>query len=848
MIRILHLTDFHLDQRTLRDWQGFYKEALFKEFDNLQKDKNIDLILFTGDLIDKFGKDMGGGITAFQIFEKEVIQPILTKLDLDISRFIICPGNHDIDRFADDEIDENGLKATLVNSEKVNEFINKSEQTKDFRRIKRVEDYKKFEYELYRNVTEKEQSIFSFSTKLNINGQKVGVVSLNSSWRCVDDDDFGKLLIGDTQLNNNFQFIKDCDIKIGIVHHQLDWLSVIEKSTIQSHINKEFDIIFSGHVHETQSQMITGFTGTCFYNVSPSGLNQIRSDSEKYKNGFTVVDFNDKIICHFLNYYHDEKEFKLNQKLGDNGKLTIEKPKAESTDTLRIIRKGISNIVELHYEDMNNHFIKGKFDNKTASVKEAFVFPPIDKGAVVDKSENDNISLAQIINSPNNILFFGPHESGKKSLLFRIVVEYADDFEIYNKIPIFIDFKSCKNKDIRQLIKEYCLLSYVEIDCLLNDGNFILIIDNLDFNENSNVAHLVNKLHKFNNDFPKNKIIASYDTDFLNIFPSEIVTYCKIPFSYYYIKNLRTNEIKQIMKKWLPEERGVHKYDNLEKLVQTFTSYHLPNNALSVHLYLWSLENSERKPINQAVLMEIYIELILEKLREENIYSNSFDFTNKIQLISMLAEKMIKSEDGKMMLPYSTFVKEVEIYIKEKVGFTFDVDVICQYLLERKIFIKSSENEVMFSHLCFSHFFTAKRMQFNSAFKNYILDESRYFNYVKEIDYYTGLVRSDLETFNLIYKRFLDLFEPMTFILDDVNPDEYFNTIIKKKKDEKVDEIEEENDIPLARNIELATIKDSRPTSTEIEKKFDEQLERISPVKNDKKKIKKMSILIGCCL
>src|SRR5690606_24046383 len=131
-----------------------------------------------------------------------------------------------------------------------------------------------------------------------------------------------------------------------------------------------------------------------------------------------------------------------------------------------------------------------------------------------------------------------------------------------------------------------------------------------------------------------------------------------------------------------------------------------------------------------------------------------------------------------------------------------DVDVICQYLLERKIFIKSSENEVMFSHLCFSHFFTAKRMQFNSAFKNYILDESRYFNYVKEIDYYTGLVRSDLETFNLIYKRFLDLFEPMTFILDDVNPDEYFNIIIKKKKDEKVDEIEAENDVPLARNIE----------------------------------------------
>ena len=54
------------------------------------------------------------------------------------------------------------------------------------------------------------------------------------------------------------------------------------------------------------------------------------------------------------------------------------------------------------------------------------------------------------------------------------------------------------------------------------------------------------------------------------------------------------------------------------------------------------------------------------------------------------------------------------------------------------------------------------------SYKKYIFDEERYFNYPKEIDYYTGLVRSDIETFNLIYTRFKKVFEPMDFILNEV--------------------------------------------------------------------------------
>lgn len=831
MIRILHLTDFHLNNKTLRDWNEFYKDSFFDKLSELNQDKPIDLIAFTGDLIDMSGKDFGSATKGFHNFKEKVINPILDHLKLDISRFIICPGNHDINRSADDKIDENGLKATLIETQEILDFINTSQKNNSYKRIERIKEYKEFENELYKDIeSEKIQDIFKFSVKINLNGKSVGVSSLNSSWRCYGDDDYKNLLIGENQLNGNFKFIKDCDIKIALIHHQLDWLSDVEFRTINSHINKEYDVILSGHVHEGLSSFITGFTGSCFYNVSPSGLNHIRVDNPRYANGFTIIDYNDSVNCHYLKYDHEQKLFVDNTDLVDSGKKVFAKPKVELDSHIAIRKEAINNIQEDHIDEMNSHFIKGKNDSEIICVKESFVFPPIDDGNNFYDQEESITTLKEIVNSKDNFLFLGPQEIGKKSLLYRVVVEYLEDFEIYKKIPVFIDFHEIRNKEIITVIKEYCRLSTEKVKNLLENGIFVLLIDNLNYHESRNLGAQINKLQKFVKDYPNLRIICSYEHDNVDILPAEIISHCKIPFSYHYIRGLRTREIKQIMKQWLPQNDTLKNEESLERLVNTFSSYHLPNNALSVHLYLWSVENSDRKPVNQAVLMEIYIELILEKLDKENIYRSSFDFTNKIQLISMIAEKIIKREDNNFKLTYVEFSNIINEYIKNLVGFSYDVSVIVDYLIDRKIFTKNNQNEVKFSHICFLHFFTAKRMQDNQDFKRFILDEVRYFNYPKEIDYYTGLVRSDKETFILLFDRFKALFNPMDFILQDVNPDDYFNIVLTKDLPKQKDKSE-----PIIRNIEIAKIKDSRPSDENIEKQYDEQLYRISNQKQELK-------------
>src|SRR5690606_1544077 len=109
----------------------------------------------------------------------------------------------------------------------------------------RIKEYKDFEFDLYKDVEEKIHSKFKFSVKLTVKGKSVGISSLNSSWRCYGDDDCKNILLGENQLNDNFKFIEDCDLKIALMHHQLDWLSDVESKTIKNHISANFDLIFS---------------------------------------------------------------------------------------------------------------------------------------------------------------------------------------------------------------------------------------------------------------------------------------------------------------------------------------------------------------------------------------------------------------------------------------------------------------------------------------------------------------------------------------------------------------------------------------------------------------------------
>ena len=487
MLRILHLTDFHLNKKTLKDWDDFLKEAFLNKIEELQKENPIDLVFFTGDLIDKAGIDfkekddtIPPTTKAFTIFKNQIIDPILEKLNIDISRFIICPGNHDINRNADKPFHETGLRSDLDSIDNVNSFINANEE--DYDGVQRIKEYKDFEFELYKTFDDKLHSKFNFSVKLDIDGKSVGISSLNSSWRCYGDDDFKNLLVGESQVNDNYKFIKDCDIRIALMHHQLDWISDVESKIIKNHISGNYNLIFSGHVHQTDVEYVQNLSGTSLRVVSPSGLNQIRQSDKDYANGFSVIDYGEDVKCSFLKYNHGLKTFVDNTDVCDKGVLEI---KVNSSMVLNQSVNMQSLVEDDFYDFLNDSGANFTHRSKTLTLDDIYVTPFMEKFSLSDDEEKGTSFkseeiLNKILNKEiNHTIVLGEENSGKTSFC-KII--FKKGVILDNTVPIFIkgrDIKKVKEEDITKLINKEFRKQY-NSDVDLTSKNLIVIID--DFN------------------------------------------------------------------------------------------------------------------------------------------------------------------------------------------------------------------------------------------------------------------------------------------------------------------------------------------------------------------------------
>jgi predicted MPP superfamily phosphohydrolase len=454
MIRIIHLSDFHLNKKFLKDWNNYIKQALIDKLQHLSQQKPINFIAFTGDLIDIGGDDFGGAEPGFDVFKKNVQDELAKALCLEKNEFLIVPGNHDIVRDKDlKRVELGNVQYFAEDYQNISEFMSNATEKNDFSGMERIRQYKEFEMNIYKDIPDSEITIFGNAFRLNYQSQKIGVACLNSSWRCYSKNDSGKLIVGEEQLIKANKFISNCDIKIALLHHPLDWLLVSERQIITNHLTKDFDILLLGHVHESKTSMTSGFTGTLFTNIAPSGLNDIRSDSRQYSNGFTVIDFDkaaNEIACQYWRYNHNSKDFVLNTDLATEGKYFSKIPNEKSKKKQNLETTLLSHIREDHFKKMDDHLIGTKAAKTNFSIKEAFVLPPINQGLSSDTPEEVEVDLniAEIIKSKSNFIFFGDQESGKTTLLYRLIREFVDEYILIRKIPVYIDFDDLGNKGI----------------------------------------------------------------------------------------------------------------------------------------------------------------------------------------------------------------------------------------------------------------------------------------------------------------------------------------------------------------------------------------------------------------
>ncbi len=749
-MRIIHLSDIHY--KNDENSEKIIKKMI-DDLDKKNKENEINLILITGDLIDKGGISFGSIESAFQSFEEDILSQIIKKLNMAEDRIIFCPGNHDIDRKKIDKYLEIGLKNDLDNEKKINDFIEERKTCGD-NTISRIEQFKNFEskYSNSKFITNFESNYI-----VNIDNKKVGVTSFNTSWRCSGEDD-EKLLFGKNQITNSINIINECDIKIAIMHHSFEYLQEFEKRSIKDEIINNYDYLFLGHVHNNDLYMNMGLLGNIFVSIAQSNSSENIKYHGAYAVGYSIIDINfdkQKIRVRGRKYSDIRDEYVDNVDVfGDDGykdfPLLLDSDKQIILNKKNIVNKSKEN----HIDEFDEHLLSFKTDSiAPKTLDKLFILPRIiDEKKEDIKEKEKEYNLLDICSIDESVIVYGIKESGKTILIDKLYLEYANNFDKYNKVPVRIDFND-KINNINTEIKRFLSINKLELEEYIENNDIVLLIDNLDFNDRS--MRKVKLLEDFIEKNPNIKIISTCQTIFEKEISMEVLKKEKfIKMKSLYITSWRSKEIDNMISVWYGNGETIESGKVHNDIIQMFKNTRMSVTPLNISMFLWITEhNTSSKLINKGKMIECFFEYLLEKLKYDDIYSDKFDYTNKMTLLSSIAYKIYKDNDYK--IEYTKLLEYIKEYIVTR-QFSIDYNEILDYFLNKGIFVfeyVDNEKYIRFRFECFYRFFITQYMLSNDDFKKYVLEEENYLLFQDEIEYYTGIRRNQVDILNTLTER-----------------------------------------------------------------------------------------------
>lgn len=769
-MRILHFSDFHLRPGDeIRKSQQLLNNML-PTLEVVNNEKSIDLIIFSGDMVDKGGIGFDSIDLAFGIFKSLISDKIINTLNLTQERLIFVPGNHDIQRSLVDPFTEKGLIDELNSIKKVDEFIHNSNNNKY---TNRVNAFKAFQENYYKDIQNANYYHTQYQSNLilDINGKKIGITMMNSVWRC-NENDKGNILIGKAQIIDSIEYLKNCDVKIAVSHHDFSWVKEFEFKELRQLVSKYYNLFFCGHTHGADFELNCRPDGNTFYCTAPGLLRaNVNELDGNFKNGFSIIDYDN--VCQTIaasKYMQNfDDSFTIDKNYGDMGIWEAEIPKGEVALRNKRIEDTYNHICDI-IPNLNSHLIGYKTTTKAPKdIESLFIMPNLlykeqNENSVDGIKENKISSIQELLNFEGNIIIYGDKESGKTILLDKILIEISKQDKINNLIPALLSFYDIKDK-IEQQLCSYWDLRSEDTRFILNEKKVILLVDNIDFYEEIKI----NVIKEFLNSYPNVKLIGtslgrnaiSASGTLEQVIPST---------KNFQIDSFKAEQIRELASKWY----NVKKDDNclretLDFVIKAFNTFKLPCTPFSVTLLLWILEKGGQiQPNNSAILLDSFMKEILND-RTNGFGKENFNQLNKIRLLAAIAHKMLQAEidSNTKNEPYNFTLGDLTVFVEKHLESmewknSFKPQTIIKNLIETGILEQpTGTNKVFFRFRCFMEYFLAQQMSISEDFFNYVLNESNYLDFANVINYFTGLSRDKYSVLNNIISRleiqFIDL-------------------------------------------------------------------------------------------
>lgn len=740
-LNILHISDSHIQKKNIME----IKEIVQKMIDDInkvqeEKNINIDLICFTGDLIrrgDKSIEDEGQWGLAMEV----LVNPLLNALNLSLDRFVFVPGNHEVDIRKIVKALENGLKEKSL--DKIKSLMDEFDPS-----YKSRLDYF---YDIVReNQPDAEFGILGYSCKKEINGISIGLACVDSAWRSSGKgiSEKGNLYIGLKQLKELYNNIEDTGLKICLMHHPIDWMEESEKLEVEKELSK-YDMVLRGHVHEEDLKQVMRRNLKTIYSTAGKlyPLDYAEGRAVDGYNGYSIYNIiYDEGKCNvFLRTYYanNRKEF---------DKAVIICPEGEEhydicsrTDAWQL-KFGVIKGIDKYFHKMSDKYAMiSEVDAKSPKDVQQILVEPVlsDKSEYVKENTNFEISIQDIMDSVKNILLIGKKESGKTTILQRIGLKYIDDYEVRGIIPIHVNLKYLpKGSDkilnstihfIQDNILEDDSISKREIIELIESGKMLFLLDNVKTDNPDHTLWITKFIQKYN----KNRFILTIQEEFFQSLDVKQIPDYGTVFKEIYIQYMGKAQIREMVTKWA-STRGdkIDINDTVNKIDSYCNQINFAKTPFNIAIFMviWD-EDNNFVPINEAIVMENYLEIILEKLSPKESLRSVYGFRLKQNFLSYIAHEMyLKNQYYLKKEEFEDLVKE---YHKVK-GYKLS-DSRFDVLFFEKSILSYSGDYVVFSHTSFLEYFLAQYAYNNKEFLEEITKKGKRIYFRNEICFYSGL-------------------------------------------------------------------------------------------------------------
>ena len=276
----LHISDLHFQKSQIYN-SNIVIKSLLEDIEERIKEDSLqpDFIIISGDISNK-------GLPEEYLLARQFLDSLREITSTPKENIFIVPGNHDVNRTVNPIIFD-GLKSQLNDRDSVNRFISSDTELNSV--LLRFNNYHKFMEQYMGENNYLITNTLLFTKIIRLSDCNLAILGLNSAWMSVEQEEQGKLLLGEKQIRDALEETNKADFKIAVMHHPSEWLKGFDRSTAEALLQRECDLILQGHMHHPgfslnitpDSEAIIISAGACYETRDyPNSYNFVKIDLE----------------------------------------------------------------------------------------------------------------------------------------------------------------------------------------------------------------------------------------------------------------------------------------------------------------------------------------------------------------------------------------------------------------------------------------------------------------------------------------------------------------------------------------------------------------------------------------